>query len=38
MRTLSKPLVPLPLDLDRTGVRRRLADEPQAEISGLFHV
>ncbi|MBN2573297.1 MAG: hypothetical protein JXP73_01915 [Deltaproteobacteria bacterium] len=37
-RALPKPLVPLPLDLDRTGVRRRLPDDLPAEISGLFHV
>lgn len=37
-RALTKPLAPLDLDLDRGGVRRRVADEPAAERSGLFHV
>jgi phosphomevalonate kinase len=37
-RALPKPLVPLDLDLDRVGVRRRVPDEPEPEISGLFNV
>jgi mevalonate kinase len=37
-RALQKPLVPLDLDLDRMGVRRRGPDEPEAEVSGLFNV
>ena len=37
-RALTKPLAPLGLDLDWGGVRRRVAGEPEAEISGLFHV
>ena len=37
-RALPKPLAPLDLDLDRFGVRRRMPDDPDAEISGLFHV
>jgi phosphomevalonate kinase len=37
-RALPKPLVPLDVDLDRHGVRRRVLDEPKAEVSGLFHV
>jgi mevalonate kinase len=36
-RAMPKPLVPLDVDLDRLGVRRRIPDEPEAEISGLFH-
>lgn len=37
-RALQKPLCPLDLDLDRLGVRRRVPDEPEAEVSGLFNV
>jgi phosphomevalonate kinase len=37
-RALQKPLVPLDLDLDRQGVRRRVPGEAEAEASGLFHV
>jgi phosphomevalonate kinase len=37
-RALQKPLVPLDLDLDRQGVRRRVPGETEAEVSGLFHV
>ncbi len=37
-RALPKPLLPLGLDLDRAGVRRRVPDEVRAEASGLFHV
>jgi phosphomevalonate kinase len=37
-RALPKPLTPLNLDLDRSGVRRREPGEERAENSGLFHV
>lgn len=36
-RALHKPLVPLDVDLDRLGVRRRVPDEVEAEPSGFFH-
>jgi phosphomevalonate kinase len=36
-RALPKPLVPLDVDLDRRGVRRRVPDEQRPEDSGLFH-
>jgi phosphomevalonate kinase len=36
-RALQKPLVPLDLDLDRLGVRRRVPDEVEAKPSGFFH-
>lgn len=37
-RALPPPLLPLDLDLDRLGVRRRVPDERTGEISGLFNV
>jgi phosphomevalonate kinase len=37
-RALPRPLVPLDVDLDRLGARRRSPDEASAENSGLFHV
>lgn len=37
-RALPKPLLPLAVDLDRLGVRRRLGNEPEADDSGLFYV
>jgi phosphomevalonate kinase len=37
-RALTKPLLPLGLDLDRAGVRRRTPGEPETQDSGLFHV
>ena len=36
-RALQKPLVPLNVDLDRLGVRRRVPDEAEAQPSGFFH-
>lgn len=37
-RALPKPLSALDVDLDRSGVRRRSAEEPAPEKSGCFHV
>jgi phosphomevalonate kinase len=37
-RALPKPLVPLDVDMDRDGVRRRVPGEERSENSGMFHV